>query len=164
MQPEIRLTLDIIYENWADSNKRLTVCIAPLTNEQFSLQPAPGQWPLGQVVQHIISVRAGWFTITLQETSPLMNEYAEWGQPDSPERRAAEFVQGLDETWTFIESCLKRWTPADAAKIFPDEGEDGQVYEVSRGWVIYHVLEHDLHHGSEVSMILGMNGLQPLDI
>jgi uncharacterized damage-inducible protein DinB len=164
MQPEIRSTLDIIYENWADYNTRLKDCIAPLTNEQFSLQPAPGKWPLGQVVQHIISVRAGWFTITLQETSPLMNEYAEWGQPDSPERSAAEFVQGLDETWTFIESCLKRWTPADAAKIFPDEGEDGQVYEVSRGWVIYHVLEHDLHHGSEVSMILGMNGLQPLDI
>jgi hypothetical protein len=30
--------------------------------------------------------------------------------------------------------------------------------------VIYHVLEHDLHHGSEVSLILGMNGLPPVDI
>jgi hypothetical protein len=58
---------------------------------------------------------------------------------------------------------LQRWTPADSAKTFPDEA-DGQVYEVSRSWVIYHVLEHDLHHGSEVSLILGMHGLQPLDI
>ena len=24
--------------------------------------------------------------------------------------------------------------------------------------------EHDLHHGSEVSLVLGMNGLQPLEI
>ena len=33
-------------------------------------------------------------------------------------------------------------------------------YEVSRSWVIYHVMEHDLHHGGEVSLILGMNGLR----
>jgi hypothetical protein len=37
-------------------------------------------------------------------------------------------------------------------------------YDVSRSWVIYHVLEHDLHHGGEVSLILGMNKLQAPDI
>lgn len=41
---------------------------------------------------------------------------------------------------------------------------DGQTYELSRRWVIYRDLEHDLHHGSEVSLILGMNGLQPLHL
>ncbi len=46
---------------------------------------------------------------------------------------------------------------------FPDEWE-GQVTHVSRSWVIYHVLEHDLHHGGEVSLILGMNGLVGPDI
>ena len=44
---------------------------------------------------------------------------------------------------------LQRWTPDDCASNFPDEW-DGQTYEVSRSWVIYHVLEHDLHHGGEV--------------
>jgi uncharacterized damage-inducible protein DinB len=34
----------------------------------------------------------------------------------------------------------------------------------SRGWVIYHVLEHDTHHGGEISQILGSNGLAPLDV
>jgi uncharacterized damage-inducible protein DinB len=120
-------------------------------------------WPLGQIVQHIISVRAGWFSYTLQDSDERMNEYTLWGQRDSPERSAAELVRGLDETWAFIESRLQRWTPADCAKTFPDEA-DGQIYEVSRSWVIYHVLEHDLHHGSEVSLILGMNGLQPIEI
>ena len=78
-------------------------------------------------------------------------------------RSAAEMVRGLDDTWAFIDSRLQRWTPADCAKTFPDEW-DGQIYEVSRSWVIYHVLEHDLHHGSEVSLILGMNGLPGLDL
>lgn len=46
---------------------------------------------------------------------------------------------------------------------FPDEW-DGQTYDVSRSWVIYHVLEHDLHHGGEVSLLLGMNRLAGPDI
>ncbi len=164
MPKDTQSTLDMIYANWAGYNKRLENCIAPLTNEQLLLQPAPRMWPLGQIGQHIILVRAGWFSGTLQEPDKLMGEYMLWGQRDSAERSAVELVRGLDETWTFIESRLHRWTPADGAKTFPDETEDGQVYQVSRAWVIYHVLEHDLHHGSEISLILGMNGLQPLDI
>lgn len=163
MQQDSRSTLDVIYENWRGYNGRLQKCIAPLTNEQLSLQPAPGLWPLGQVVQHLISVRAGWFSGTLQDEDETMSAYMEWGQRESPERSAVELVRGMQETWDFIESRLQRWTPADCAQTFPDEA-DGQVYEVSRSWVIYHVLEHDLHHGSEISLILGMNGLQPLEI
>jgi uncharacterized damage-inducible protein DinB len=163
MQQDMRSTLDVIYENWRGYNVRLQNCIAPLTNEQLSLQPAPRMWPLGQIVQHVISVRAGWFSCTLQDSDQSMEKYTTWGQRDSPERSAKEMVQGLGETWAFIESRLQRWTPADGAKTFPDE-DGGHVHQVSRSWVIYHVLEHDLHHGSEVSLILGMHGLQPLEI
>jgi hypothetical protein len=34
----------------------------------------------------------------------------------------------------------------------------------SRGWVIWHVAEHDVHHGGEISQILGSHGLAPLDV
>jgi uncharacterized damage-inducible protein DinB len=163
MQQDSRSTVEIIYENWRGYNKRLQNCIAPLTSDQLLLQPAAHMWPLGQILQHIISVRAGWFSYTLQDADEAMNEYMLWGQRDSPERSALELVRGLDETWAFIDSRLQRWTSADCAKTFPDE-YDGQIYQVSRSWVIYHVLEHDLHHGSEASLILGMNGLQPLEI
>ena len=156
-------TLEVIYENWRGYNEKLRRCLAPLTPEQLALQPAPHMWPLGQVVQHIISVRAGWFSGTLQDEDVRMNEYMLWGQRDSPDRSADELVRGLEETWAFIEARLQRWTPADCAQTFPDEWE-GQVYQVSRSWVIYHVLEHDLHHGSEASLILGMNGLPGLDL
>ena len=163
MQQQIQSTLDVIYENWQVYQEKLRVCIAPLTNEQLLLQPAAHMWPLGQILQHIISVRAGWFSGTLQDEDEAMKAYMEWGQPESPERSAAELARGLDETWAFIEARLRRWTPGDCAMTFPDEW-DGQVYQVSRSWVIYHVMEHDLHHGGEVSLILGMNGLRTPDI
>jgi uncharacterized damage-inducible protein DinB len=163
MKQQTPSTLAVIYENWRSHNEKLRNSITSLTNEQLLLQPAANMWPLAQLLQHIISVRAGWFSGTLQDDDDAMNAYMAWGQRDSPARSAAELVRGLDETWAFIEARLQRWTPADCVKTFPDEW-DGQVYEVSRSWVIYHVLEHDLHHGGEVSLILGMNGLPSLDL
>jgi uncharacterized damage-inducible protein DinB len=163
MQPPSQSTLEVIFENWRGYQEKLRACIAPLTTEHLALQPAPGMWPLGQTVQHIISVRAGWFSATLQDADEAMNAYMEWGQRDSPARSAAELARGLDDTWAFIEARLRRWTPDDRAMTFPDE-YDGQVTEVSRSWVIYHVMEHDLHHGGEVSLLLGMHGLRAIDL
>ena len=165
MQQQTESTLDVIYENWQGYHEKLRDCIAPLTDEQLSAQPAPHMWPLEQIVQHIISVRAGWFSGTLQDDDEKMNEYmsSSWGKRNSPSHSAAELVCGLDETWAFIKTRLQRWTPDDCAKTFPDEW-DGQKYDFSRSWVIYHVMEHDLHHGGEVSLILGMNGLRTPDL
>ncbi len=157
-------TLDVIFESWRGYHEKLRDCVAPLTAEQLAQQPAPHMWPLGQIVQHIISVRAGWFSGTLQDEDATMSEYmSSWAQRDSPERSGAELARALDETWAFIEERLQRWTPDERAQTFPDEW-DGQVYQVSRSWVIYHVMEHDLHHGGEASLILGMNGLRTLEL
>ena len=163
MQQQSPSTLQVIYENWGDYQEKLRDCVTPLANEHLMLQPATHMWPLGQILQHIISVRAGWFSGTLQDEDETMNEYMAWGQRDSPVRSAAELVRGLDETWAFIQARLQRWTPADCGITCPDE-TDGEVYEVSRSWVIYHVMEHDLHHGGEVSLILGIHSLQTPDL
>ncbi len=163
MQDPTQPALDVIYENWRGHQEKLCLAIAPLTAEQLVLQPAAHMWPLGQVVQHIISVRAGWFSGTLQDADAAMDAYMDWGQRDSPARNAAELVRGFEETWAFIESRLRRWTPADYAESFPDEYE-GVITQVSRSWVTYHVLEHDLHHGGEASLILGIHRLPALDI
>lgn len=163
MNQQPQSTLDVIYENWRGYHEKLRNCIAPLTNQQLLLQPAARMWPVGQIAQHIISVRAGWFSGTLQDEDAAMNAYMLWGQSVSPARSAGELVHGLNDTWAFIEDRLQRWTPDDCAMTFPDEW-NGQVYEVSRSWVISHVMEHDLHHGSEISLILGMHDLPAIEL
>ena len=156
-------TLTVIYESWRGYQAKLRDCVAPLTEDQLALQPAAHMWPLGQIIQHIISARAGWFSGTLLEDDAAMNGYAEWGQRTSPDRSATELCRGLDDTAQFIHGCLQRWSPEDCAKIFPDEW-NGQIFHHSRSWVVYHVMEHDLHHGGEVSLILGMHNLPTLDL
>ena len=69
-----------------------------------------------------------------------------------------ELAKGLDCTWQFMMDCLARWSPADMHQTFPDDW-DGKQVDLSRAWVVWHVIEHDLHHGGELSLTLGMHGL-----
>jgi len=91
-----------------------------------------------------MKVYAGWNEVAL-----------ELGAPIPP---AAEMVQGLDCTWQFMADCLARWSPDDMRYTFPDDW-DGKQVDVSRAWVVWHVMEHDLHHGGELSLTLGIHGL-----
>jgi uncharacterized damage-inducible protein DinB len=109
-----------------------------------------------------------------------------------PLHSAAELVAGLEKTWQMIQNTLARLTPADLEQVFPplDEAERvrhaklvepalqpfaqmwldrarlaGEVRPaVSLQWIIWHVLEHDIHHGSEISTILGVHGLPVVEL
>jgi uncharacterized damage-inducible protein DinB len=74
----------------------------------------------------------------------------------------------LEMTWQMIQQALARWTPADLEQTFQNpylsEAERKAKPARSRQWIIWHVLEHDLHHGGEVSQALGMHGLVGLDL
>lgn len=68
----------------------------------------------------------------------------------------------------FVYLCLSKiatvdTTPEDMDYIFRGE-RWGQPYALSRQWVTWHVIEHDLHHGGELSFSLGANGLAAPDL
>lgn len=103
-------------------------------------------------------MRAGWFHYVLEEGDEDFGAFAEWNRQGSDPRSAGELVSGLEHTWQVIQEVLERYTLADLQSPVQDE-EDGQMYTYTRGWVIWHVMEHDLHHGGEMAYSLGMHGL-----
>jgi uncharacterized damage-inducible protein DinB len=157
---EENFTLTTFYTSWKAYQDRLKAALAPLTAEQLALRAAPDLRSIGENTAHIIGTRAGWFTHFLGEDADAdVKATAHWDEPGAPDRTAAELAQGLDRTWQLMADSLVRWSPADMRQTFPDDW-DGQRVELSRAWVLWHVLEHDLHHGGEVSLTLGMHGLQ----
>ncbi len=91
-----------------------------------------------------------------------------------------------------IQNALAHLTPADLEQVFPHPDEavllrhaklvepalqqfaqawldaahlaGGDRPARSRQWIIWHVLEHDIHHGGELSSILGAHGLAAVDL
>jgi uncharacterized damage-inducible protein DinB len=152
---EQNATLATFYENWKLYQDHLKEAIAPLTPEQLALRAAPGLRTVGEIAAHIVRARIQWFTGFLGEQG---GDAIQIPRRDEPVRDAAELVRGLDASWQLMADALARWNSEDMQKTFPEEWR-GEHYDLSRGWVVWHILEHDLLHGGEISMLLGMHGL-----
>jgi uncharacterized damage-inducible protein DinB len=160
---ETNETLTFFIQGWQNYQNQLSIALAPLTPEQLALRAAPNLRSIYELACHVIAVRAGWFHFTLKEGDEDFGAFGEWREPDSPVRSAGELVSGLEKTWQVMQEVLGRYTLADLQSTVEDE-DDGQIYILTRGWVIWHVLEHDLHHGGEIAYSLGMHGLTAPDI
>ena len=78
-------------------------------------------------------------------------------------RSSMELIRGLETSWQLMADALARWTYEDMQKTFTRDWR-GDHYALSRSWVVWHLIEHDLHHGGELSLSLGMHGLTAPDI
>jgi uncharacterized damage-inducible protein DinB len=164
---EGNFTLDTFYQSWKDYQDNLTQAIAPLTPEQLALRAAPGLRSVGEIVAHVSSSRVHWFGDFLGEMSSMPGVESllarNWDVGNAPPRTADELVEGLNTSWRFMADLLNKWDSADMQHTFPFES-DGHHYDNSRSWVTWHIVEHDLHHGGEISIILGMHDLQAPDV
>ncbi len=155
---EDNFTLTTFYASWKEYQEHMRDTLGSLSAEQLALRAAPGLRSVGENAVHIIGCRVGWFTETMGEDGSAYNLPDEsWDVPENAPT-GAELAQALDNSWRLMTDCLSRWSSADMQRTFPDEW-DGKPVELSRAWIVYHVLEHDLHHGGEVSLTLGMNGI-----
>ena len=156
-------TLREFYTAWQLYQDHIAEALAPLTAELLALRAAPGLRTIEETARHIIGGRTVWFMEFLGEPSAEMAALDAWEAPGAPPRTADELVRGMRASWAFVADCLARWTPEDMDQTFARVWRD-EHYDLSRSWVVWHVLEHDLHHGGEISLILGMHGLRAPDI
>ena len=162
--PETSANVAPFYDGWENYQNLLITAIEPLTDEQLALRAAPNLRSIGENMLHIIAVRVRWFCGLMGEGGEEIAPIASWDRKEAPARSASELVSGLKQTMHMIQECLGRWTPADLAYEFKGTHPHYGEYSLSRQWVIWHVIEHDLHHGGEVSFMLGMHGLAAPDL
>jgi len=101
------------------------------------------------------------------EGSPEFGLMTDWDEDEALATRSAdEIVGGLEESFAVIKSGLERWSAADLAEEFvrPTPNAAGERPKRSRQWIIWHLVEHDVHHGGEISFSLGMHGVPGLDL
>jgi uncharacterized damage-inducible protein DinB len=163
-------------EGWATHQRHLLAAIAGLSQEQLALRPATDQMGIWQLASHMAGSRAYWFHDVLGEGDPAIRdmfrvasttvpglslEFAGWEDDETHPRTASEIVDAFHQTWDMVADCLERWTADDITARIPQRGT-GRI--TTRGWVIWHLMEHEAHHGGAISLILGTNGLPGLDL
>ena len=151
------------YKGWDTYQELLVKSVASLSDEQLALRITPNLRSLGENVAHIIGTRVGWFHMLMEQGDAAIEPLETWDAEGAPARSAAELVSGLEQTWQMVQNSLAHWTPADLDYIYEGEHE-GRSYRLTRQWIIWHVIEHDVHHGGEVSFTLGAHQLASIDI
>lgn len=154
-----------LYKGWDVYQNHLVHALVPLSPEQLTLRAANDLRSIGMIATHIVAVRARWLYYALKEGDEQLVAIGRWDRADQPARLPAELVSGLAITWNVIEEALQRWTLSDLEEMLRDVDEETGEEEVfTRQWVIWHLLEHDMHHGGELSFSLGMHGLAGIDL
>jgi uncharacterized damage-inducible protein DinB len=169
--------LAVFYRGWAEHQAQLLDVIGPLTDEQMRLRPAPDHWAVWQLAANMAGGRAYWFHDVLGEGEPAVREAfrvaattvpdlpledAGWEDDEDHPRTAAELVGAFQATWRMVDLCLRRWTDDDLQVEFSRPRRDRRTF--SRAWVIWHLMEHELQHGTEIALILRSHGLRTLNL
>ena len=142
------------FESWQDYQDALKRAIAPLTEEQLQQRLLPGLRSPGEIAEHIVFGRALHLHRTLGEKAAELVPLHRWDDADGLPRTAVEIVQGLDLTWQFITDSLMSGSPTD--DLTEQEAEIVQT--------IWGLLDHDLPHAGELSLLLGVAGLSGVEI
>lgn len=157
-------SLAVVYQGWDRFQRDLHKAVAPLSPEQWALPVAAHHWPIARLVQHIVADRVWWFHMWMGEGSADLAASAKWDEEGQSVRSADELVAGLEATWSMVENTLARWTVADLGQVFTPPAELSEAERQFWGpWtrqeILFHVLRHDLHHGGELAVGMGGQGL-----
>jgi uncharacterized damage-inducible protein DinB len=144
-----------LYGHWGQIRTDLLTTIDAFSDAELSYAPFEGSWPVGQIMLHIAECEDHWLHgLVRQELKPpidyRLSDYPTKadikGVLDSAHRRTLLFLKSLEEK-DLDQTYQTRF------------GETFSLY-----WIIWHVLEHEIHHRGELSLILGLLGREGLDV
>jgi uncharacterized damage-inducible protein DinB len=153
---------------WENYHYALVHTIAPLSPEQLALSLGQEQRSIGELLEHLIGARFNWFYLWMGEGDPNIDWNDDKDPDEPPVYTAAELVALFEKSWHVISSALDRWTSADLEQLFSPPASHQEwlrnqgLEEESphtRQWIVWHVMEHEIHHGGELSLALGTYGI-----
>lgn len=168
-------SLAMVYDGWNGYQTSLVHAVEPLTPAQLAWRPGAKHRSVGELVRHIALGRMNWFMrMDAPGSTALTSQINTWEQDGDGNRwaveeavvtaeRADELVYWLEATWQMIETTLKTWHVADMLQTYQHTW-NGSLYAVSRQWTIWRIVTHDIHHGGELSLMLGMQGIEAFEL
>ena len=148
--------LDQLFGHWRQVHADLLALVGQFSEEELAYAPFPGSWSVAQILLHIAGAEEGWFRFV------VTREHAQWPDDyrveDYPTREAIQAL--LAQVHARTEAYLATLDLADLDRVVDGDS----VGRFRLGWIIWHVLEHSIHHRGELSLILGLLGREGLDV
>ena len=159
-----------VYPDWPQYAARVRDAVKDLNAEQLALRAGPDHGTIWQLAAHSAGTRVFWLcgifgrpgADTTAWPSPLTDPG--WEDDESHPRSGEELRGALDATWALVAQALEDWTIEDLSLTAERKRADGTVAVHSRASVLNRMMSHDAFHGGEMSQLLGLHHLPPIDL
>jgi uncharacterized damage-inducible protein DinB len=146
-------SLDIVPQ-WARMNETMTHLVDCIPDEKLNWSPKPELWNFKGILIHICGARQAWVAAPrLQRVPEPSDEPQRWEQIIREAQTKDGIKRHLALSWDAVAGFLS--SPEKLAAAYDDEGN-----EVTGHWIAYHLLEHDIHHRSDIFHYLALLGIE----
>ena len=149
------MKLSELFSHWHEIHTGTLAILDKFSDQELTHVTYDGGMTVGRIALHIADAEEGWFRLIATK------ERDEWPVDftleNYPTRSAIKTLLAEVHAKTF--AYLDTLTIADFDTLF--ESPWGQF---TLRFVIWHVLEHEIHHRGELSLILGTLGREGLDV
>jgi uncharacterized damage-inducible protein DinB len=150
------MKLSRVFSHWDQVREDLLTTIDQFDDSELLFTPFDSSWPVGQIMLHIGSAEAGWFCYVISQ------ELIDWPIFDMEVYPTCESIKTLlVDIHDMTKSQLASWDLEDLERPIRLPWNN---HELSLSWIIWHVLEHEIHHRGELSLVLGLLGRDGLDV
>jgi len=147
--------LNELFSHWDEIHKGTLYLIDCFTEEEISHRLFDGGWSLGEIALHIANAEEGWFRVVAAKkdddwpANHTLENYPSWDAIHNL----------LKETHQKTMAYLRTMTINDLDMVV-----DSKWGEFSLQFIVWHVIEHEVHHRGELSIILGTLGRGGLNV
>lgn len=149
------MKLSDLFSTWNQIHADTLSVIAKFSDDELTYVAYPGGMTVGRIALHIADAEEGWFRTIATEVRPSWP--ADYTLENYPTQKAIQSL--LAEVHTRTNAFLASLTIDDL-----DSVVDSPWGSFSLHFIIRHVIEHEIHHRGELSLILGILGREGLDV
>lgn len=145
-----------IFSHWDQIRTELIKTIESFDNQELIYTPYSGSWSVGKIMLHIADAEDGWLRYVI---SRELDEWPDHFTLDNYSDKQS-ILQTLEEVHTRTIAYLETLEEEDLAMQIHTPWNK----KLPLLWIIWHVIEHEIHHRGELSLILGTLGREGLDV
>ncbi|MCC7430201.1 DinB family protein [bacterium] len=151
---------------WAilrDIRKETLKGVEKLTKEQLFIPPMENEAPIGAYLMHIAEAETYWLEMMsgLQVSDKIKQEHfcnawfdCENPNPPKEPLEPAYYVKALTNVRNLLQKFVLALTDSDLTKSFSRTNSKGETYEITFRWVLYHLIEHEVHHRGQIFFLM----------
>ena len=144
-----------MFSHWEQVRTDLLMTIDKFNLDELSYVPFKGSWSVGQIMLHIAECENDWLHRLVRQEIGSGTDFDLSNHPT-----ATAIKETLCSTRKKTIALLESLKEDDLEKVYTTP--DDEKYTLN--WIIWHVLEHEIHHRGELSLALGLLGREGLDV